>query len=125
MKIVHFQIDVEGFHRKSNKFEFKKVLGWNKIDLCKFAQNMDSYMMVKEHLLTINQYFNGVLHPCPYDRFFFEKVNFLRQMQLTDGSSIFPDGDLRVSVRFYNNRQNNILFFQVTWKQKNVKRATF
>lgn len=109
-------------HRKSNKFEFNKAIGWNKVDLCKFAENMDSYSILKEHLVRINHDLGGIIHSCPYRNFVLEKTNFLRFNRGPNAETIFPNGDLKILLRFYNNREKNLVTVQINWKQVNLKR---
>lgn len=116
-----FQCDIEINYRKSSKFEYRKILGWNKMDICKFTENMETYTMLKEHLLNLNKDFGDLIHNCPYKNIILDKLNFLRERRGPNATSLFPNGDLKALLRCYNNRQKNILFFQTSWKQVNLK----
>lgn len=67
MKVfVSQKIDVNIYYRQKDMSDFLQVAAWSKIDMCKFAENVENYSMIKMPLIRINKTFGGLIHRCPY-----------------------------------------------------------
>lgn len=108
--------------RRSYRNEsFMKVIIWHKIDVCRFANDVNSYAtsMFKGYLIYINETFKGVLHKCPY-----RDLSLTNLSMSLDSSfeidTIIPNGENLVMIHLYNNRDPNIGRIEIIWSQKLV-----
>lgn len=98
--------------RRSQKDQYKRILGWPKIDLCKFADDVETYSVLKSYLDYANNTFNGFIHRCPYRIAHIPNATISFDQNYTRDdetpTTIFPNGENRFTVKFYNNRDKNI-----------------
>lgn len=67
--------------------------------------------MLKDYLTLANKTFNGFLHRCPYQKI--ELTNVTVSMgKNSDGESIFPNGENKFRIQFYNNKDRNIMLLE-------------
>jgi hypothetical protein len=109
-------------YRKSSKFEYKKIVDWKKIDLCKFAENVETSPVMKDTILFINDTYGGFIHKCPYNNIVLHNVKLEATEWIVKNGAIFPNGDMIAKIKAYNNRQKNLLFIKGKFTQRNFKR---
>lgn len=79
------------------------MLKWDKIDLCKFAEDFSSYPFVNQYIINLNEEIPGLIEKCPRKKL---TTNFT----LSFSDKIFaPSGVSQVIVCVYNNRDKNII----------------
>lgn len=123
--IFNWKLDVDLFFRKSSGNEFKRIIQWSQIDMCKFAENINSsYSVIKDHLMYINNKLNNVLHRCPYMQLEVHNVSFSLEGNENLNAFIFSNGEIKCNVKFYNNREKNLLLTEVVVLQHFVKNKT-
>lgn len=112
------QVDIEAYFRKSSTDEFARILRWDKVDICKFAANVDSYSVFKEHLKSVNRTFGGIIHPCPYKgALIIDKISLSLNYLNPAKTSLFPNGESKIAVHAYNNKNPDLMYYQLTFKQ--------
>lgn len=121
LNLHQFQFDIEVFYRKSSKFEYKKILGWPKIDMCKFVEDAESYPMIKDRLMDLNKMLGGFLHRCPYKNF--QLLDATISLHGTEKleAFIFVNGENKFQIQAYNNRDRNIGFYELVMIQNLVR----
>lgn len=115
------QVDVDVLFRKVSGDEFKRILGWPKIDVCKFANDVDKYPIIKNQLRVVNESLNGFLHQCPYKKVEIVNATFSLKGRENLEAFVFPNGENKFNVRIYNNRDKNILSLEIVLMQQLVK----
>lgn len=120
--ISNIKIDATVFHRQSGNGEFKRTIFWPKLDICKFAENIETtYSVLKSHFLFINRTFNGFIHRCPYNWVEFSNVSLSLRGDENFGVSVLPNGENKFRIQAYTNRDKNILLFEFILFQRLVK----
>lgn len=119
--VSNLRVDVNIFFRRSSGAEFKRIISWPKIDVCKFAEDIETYSILKSYLMYTNKTFNGIIHSCPYKRVEFSNVNFSLNSNDKLETFLFPSGENKFSVRIYNNRVKNLAFYEIVLLQRLVK----
>lgn len=104
--------------RNQKKDNFKRIFLWQKIDICRFVNEVETYAnsMFKRYLIWANETFQGVIHKCPY------RILLVRNLTLSldpsfEIDTIVPNGEIRHRINLYNNKDKNIGTFQIIWKQ--------
>lgn len=113
-------MDIEMRVRRSqSKESFQRVFLWEKIDICKFVNEIDSFStntIIQSYLLWANETFQGVIHKCPY-----RKLSVSNLTLSLDSSyeidTIVPNGEIIHKIHLYNSRDRNIGTFRIIWKQ--------
>lgn len=121
--ISNIRLDATVYHRLSRNGEFRRTIFWPKVDICKFAENIETtYSVLKTHLLFINRTFSGFIHRCPYNRIDFSNVSLSLRGNEDLGTSVLPNGENKFRIQAYNNRDKNILLFEFILFQRLVKK---
>lgn len=110
-------MDIELQRRSQRKDNFQRVFAWEKIDICRFVNDIDSYSstMFKRYLTWANETFQGVIHKCPYRSLVVTNVTL--SLDSFEFDTIVPNGEVKLIVKLYNNRDRNIGTFHLTWIQ--------
>lgn len=66
-------------------------------------------------LLKANDTFHGVLHQCPYESL--ELKNVTLSIHEKSIETFIPNGLIKIAIKIYNNRDKNLIFFQLILKQ--------
>lgn len=94
--------------------DYMSILSWKKVDLCKFTNDVNSFPIIKDYLIRANQSYHGIIHKCPYESFNVNlTVSFYDAFNLTN--VFVPNGELRMRVHIFNNRDRNIGTLQISW----------
>lgn len=123
--IFNIKTDIDLSFRQSSGNEFKKIIHWPQIDMCKFAENINaSYSIIKDALMFIINKLDDVLHLCPYTQIGVHNVSFSLQGNENLNAFMFPNGEIKCNVKFYNHREKNLLLTEVVILQHFVKNKT-
>lgn len=104
--------------RSKYKENFMRVFAWDRIEICRFANEIGSYTtssLITKYLLWANESFQGVLHKCPYTEL--TVTNLTLSLDSNEFETIVPNGEIQLKVHLYNNRDRNIGTLQLTWNQ--------
>jgi hypothetical protein len=83
------------------------MIDWKNIDVCKFAEDGNSFSFVKEYLDDFESKMPGLIRRCPFEIY---KVNLsLSQNNPNKKTAVIPNGNLKAIVVASNNRDKNIL----------------
>lgn len=113
-------MNVEMQHRFNSDETFRQIFKWEKIDVCKFSNDLDSFTsaIFKKYLLWANQTFQGVFHKCPYRELIVE--NLTLSLSSYEVDSFVPNGEIGMKVHLFNNRDHNIGTLKLLWKQNYI-----
>lgn len=120
--LYNFRGDVTIFTKLKGEKEFKRLLYFPKIDACSFTEQIDSkFSVLKSQILYLNYTMNGSLHKCPYTKF--EVTNFTLSLHGDEKLEYFnlPNGVIKTRIQLYNNRDKNIIFFEMVVLKNIVK----
>lgn len=120
--IYNIRLNISICNRLAGAKDFKSVLSFSKIDVCRLTEQIDTtFAVLKPKLSRINETLNGLIQPCPYKSLKYPKVSHTLNGSEKFGDFHFPSGNVKVLAQIYNNRDRNILFFEMTTEQNIVK----
>lgn len=106
--------------RRTKTVAFSQFFNWDKIDICKLTEDVNSYHLFRDYLKIVNDKFNGLIHSCPY-----RGLNFINASisAISDNlHSIWPNGEIKVCVNLYSRKGKQIMFYQIVVEQ-NLKKV--
>lgn len=112
--IYNIRLDIGIFNKLTGVKEFKTVLSFSKVDVCRLTELIDTtFAILKPQLSYINETLNGVFHPCPYKALKYPKVSLALRGTEKFRNFHFANGKIKISAQIYNNRDKNIFFYEM------------
>lgn len=124
--VFNFRVDFSLFSMSKREKEFKRLLSFQKVDACSFTDQFDSkFSVFKGQIISLNQTLNGGVHKCPYKSLKIPKISLSIDGYEKLEWFHLPNGVIRAQVQAYNNRDRNIIFFEMDVLQNVVKSSWF
>lgn len=113
-------MNLELQQRRNSKETFRRIYRWDKFDVCRFTNDIDTLTssIFKHYLLWANETFQGLLHKCPYKDLILKSLTVSISSYEVD--TFVPNGELRLIVNIFNNRDRNIVSFKLSWEQNYI-----
>lgn len=90
------------------------ILSWEKIDICKLANDVNAFPMIRDVVFKVNKQLK-LLHPCPYENLDVTNITFSISNYRQPSMPLVPNGNLKLMILVYNNREKNLLTLQYLW----------
>lgn len=101
---------------KKDSKKYVPVISWKKIDICKFTEDYNTLPIIKDFLIHANESLTGLVHKCPYTGIALKNITYsLNRDQTPMFLPFMPNGEVKLVLLIYNNRDKNIATIQLCW----------
>jgi hypothetical protein len=112
-------LDIDVFRTDENNAT-RKLLTWKKFDVCKFYIDVNSFPIIKDVIKFIDEKLNHILHVCPYNGLEIKNFSTSIKDNFDPQNSVLPNGQMKVVILAYNNRDKRIVSLKIKWTRNIV-----